>query len=108
MSPIDFFTWFVLLLTIASVVGFFVFLGLWPIKVAESRQHPQLDAIRVGSWVALIAGFAFWPLVLIWAYSQRPIVRVVDETGEGNEVGRQLRELEQRIERLEAGEGETS
>lgn len=106
MTPIDIFAWFIFLLTIASIVGIFVFLGLWPIMVADSRNHPQRDAIKVASWASLIMGAAFWPLVLVWAYSTRPSVRVMTgEEGEAAAYENRIRELEARLARLEAGKG---
>jgi prepilin signal peptidase PulO-like enzyme (type II secretory pathway) len=69
MAGIDYFAWAVFLMIVATVVGFVVFLGLWPGRVAVQRQHPYQDAITVGSWVALITGGILWPLILIWAYS---------------------------------------
>ncbi len=78
MAFIDIFSWFVLIVMVASLGAIFVFLGLWPIMVARKRNHPQLEAIKVGSWVTLILGMALWPVILIWAYTQRPLVRVVE------------------------------
>lgn len=108
MTFIDLFAWFIFLLTIASVVGIFVFLGLWPIRVAQARNHPQRDAIKVASWVALIMGAAFWPLVLVWAYSVRPTVQMTGGTDETPELERRIHRLETRLARLEAETAETS
>ena len=69
MIVIDIFAWIVFITMIASFVALFVFLGLWPGKVARKRNHPYVDAISVGSWIALIAGGVLWPLILIWAYA---------------------------------------
>lgn len=65
---IDIFAWIVLITMIGSVVMVFVWLGLWPARVAAERNHPYKDAITVGSWVFLLAGGVLWPLVLVWAY----------------------------------------
>ena len=70
MTFIDIFTWIVLLITVATAVGVFVLMGLWPGKVAAQNNHPQAEAIQIGSWVALIMGFALWPVVLVWAYTK--------------------------------------
>jgi len=69
MIVIDIFAWIVFLTMIATFVGIFAFLGMWPGKIARKRKHPYVDAITVGSWVALIAGGILWPLILIWAYA---------------------------------------
>lgn len=69
MAAIDIFAWIVLCTMVASFVAIFAFLGLWPGKVAQQRHHPYVDAIKVGSWVALITGGVLWPFILIWAYA---------------------------------------
>ncbi len=68
MSGLDIFALVVLLVMIGVAIGIFIFLGLFPGRVAKQRNHPQVDAITIGSWVALLAGGVLWPLILIWAY----------------------------------------
>ena len=52
MTFIDFFTWFVLLITIATVVVVFVFMGLWPGKVASQSNHPlKLHGLRLRRFI---------------------------------------------------------
>jgi hypothetical protein len=81
---IDIFSWVVLLTMVATGLIIFVFLGLWPAKVAKQRNHPYIDAISVGSWVLLISGGVLWPLILIWAYATPNIEDFsVSETNEG-------------------------
>jgi hypothetical protein len=74
MSFIDIFSWIVLLILVATGVGTFAFMGLWPGMVAKKRNHPQAEAIQVGSWATLILGFALWPVILIWAYTKPPVI----------------------------------
>jgi len=69
MIVIDIFAWIVFITMVASFVAIFVFLGLWPGKVARKRNHPYVDAINIGSWIALITGGVLWPLIIIWAYA---------------------------------------
>lgn len=68
MSGLDVFALIVLLVIIGSVLALFVFMGMWPGKVAKQNNHPQVEAITIGSWVALLAGGILWPIILIWAY----------------------------------------
>ena len=70
MSFIDLFTWFVLLIIVATAVGVFVFMGLWPGKVAHERNHPQADAINVCGWWGVITMGLLLPLAWIWAYTK--------------------------------------
>jgi uncharacterized BrkB/YihY/UPF0761 family membrane protein len=73
MTGLDIFALIVLLVLVSTVLAFVIFLGMWPSMVAKKNNHPQLEAITVGSWVALIAGGVLWPLILIWAYVKAPL-----------------------------------
>ena len=68
MTGIDIFSLFVMVVLVVTGLGIFVFLGTWPGRVARRSNHRQVQAITIGSWVALIAGGVLWPLVLIWAH----------------------------------------
>jgi len=101
MNLIDIFTWVVLLIMVAVVVGIFIFMGLWPGIVARRRHHPQADAITIGSWVTLLFGFVLWPVVLIWAYT-----RPADEASVASgELRQQIDALEARVAQLESDPG---
>jgi len=102
MTFIDIFTWIVLLITVATVVGVFVFMGLWPGKVASQNNHPQAEAIKIGSWVALIMGFALWPVVLVWAYTKPTNVNTAAELNE------KIVALETRLSELESTQPESN
>jgi len=83
MSGLDIFSLFVLLILLLSIIGVFIFLGLWPGRVARQRNHPQVEAITIGSWVGLLTGGVLWPLILIWAFTVNPASR--NETQRGSE-----------------------
>ncbi len=99
MSFFDIFAWVVLLLLVATGVGVIVFLGLWPAQVARARNHPQAEAIAIGSWLTLFLGFVLWPLVVIWAY-MKPVRGGAGALGDGLE--NKVEALEERLARLEA------
>lgn len=105
MSFIDIFTWIVLLIIIATVVGVFVLMGLWPGKVASQNNHPQAEAIKIGSWVALIMGFALWPVVLVWAYTKPSNSNTTENTSELNE---KMMAMETRLKQLESTQGKSN
>lgn len=86
----DIFAWVVLFLIVGTGVAVVVFLGQWPGKVARARNHPQSEAIAIGSWLALLLGFVLWPLVVIWAYIKPGAAE------------HQLVSMEKRLARLEA------
>ena len=69
MSGLDYVAWFVLCLLAMIIIGVVFFIGNLPGSVAKKRNHPNADAIVMGSWAALIFGVVLWPLVLMWAYS---------------------------------------
>jgi hypothetical protein len=81
-------------------VGILAFMGAWPGKVARARNHPQAEAIAIGSWLTLFLGFVLWPAVAIWAHL-RPVVALVP--GAGDDVTRRLHALEERVAALEGG-----
>jgi CBS domain containing-hemolysin-like protein len=97
----DVFAWFVLLLLVATAVGIFVFAGLWPGKVARARNHPAADAIAIGSWLTLLLGFVFWPVVAIWAH-MTPATTSSSEADPTTPPDASLDALEKRVADLEA------
>jgi uncharacterized BrkB/YihY/UPF0761 family membrane protein len=82
MTGLDIFALIVLLVLVSTILAFVVFLGMWPAMAAKKNNHPQLEAITVGSWVALLAGGVLWPVILIWAYIKKPTNQVVAVQGE--------------------------
>lgn len=113
MEFIDYFSWFVLLVTITTLVAVFVFMGLWPSLVAQQRSHPQADAIKIASWVTLLTGFVLWPLVLIWAYTrptatENSVTQATHSTQGENlklDTSQKIAELETRLAQLESHQG---
>jgi len=69
MSGLDYAAWFVLCLLAVIIIGVVFFIGNLPGSVAKKRNHPNADAIVMGSWATLLFGVVLWPLVLMWAYS---------------------------------------
>ncbi len=102
MSGIDIFAWVVLIVIIGSAVVVFVVLGMLPGKIAGERRHPQVEAINIASWLALIFGAVAWPLVMVWAYL-RPVARPLDQP-EDEAVRQHIANLEARIAELSSAE----
>jgi hypothetical protein len=69
MTGLDYAAWFVLVLLAIIAIGVLLFIGNFPGSVAKKRNHPNAEAIAMGSWAALLFGVVLWPLVLMWAYS---------------------------------------
>lgn len=69
MDPLSLFALIILLILLACGVGIWIFLALWPGKIAHSRKHPRAEAVAMcGYWGALTLGLLM-PLAFIWAYA---------------------------------------
>ncbi len=77
MTGLDIFTFIVMLVLVLAAIFLVVKLGALPGKIAEARQHPQADAIKVCGWIGILTLGLAWPIAFIWAYT-RPIA--VSET----------------------------
>jgi CBS domain containing-hemolysin-like protein len=60
----------VLILVPTLGIGLFWLVHILPEKVAEKREHPQKDAIKVLCLLSLFFGGLLWPLAWLWAYSK--------------------------------------
>ena len=56
MTALDYAAWFVLALLAVIIIGVVFFIGNLPGSVARKRNHPNVDAIVMGSWATLIFG----------------------------------------------------
>jgi hypothetical protein len=57
-----------------------------PGNIAQSRGHPQVDAIRICSLLGLVV-FPFWMMALLWAY-MKPVFKpypIEDDPDEATE-----------------------
>ncbi len=64
--------WFVILLVPLVGLAAFLFVHVLPEKIAEKRQHPHKDSIKVLCILSLFFGGMLWPFAWLWAYT-RPI-----------------------------------
>ena len=83
MTGLDYAAWFVLLLLAVIIIGVVFFIGNLPGSVARKRNHPNVDAIVMGSWATLLFGVVLWPLVLMWAYAPNLFVKQANTKTEG-------------------------
>ena len=85
----------VVLIALVVLIGVAVaFLGMLPGKIAKGRNHPQVEAINVASWLGIITLGVLWPFALIWAYIRPREQSAVVASDE-------LAELKSRVEALE-------
>ncbi|WP_428525680.1 DUF3302 domain-containing protein [Roseibium sp.] len=59
----------VLLVLLATLIGGWLFLAVWPGKIAKRRGHRRAEAVAMcGYWGALTLGLLM-PIAFIWAYT---------------------------------------
>jgi len=66
----DVMSWIVLVIAPVVAIGVFLIIHILPEKIAEKKQHPQLDAIKTLCLLSLVFGGMLWPLAWLWAYSK--------------------------------------
>src|SRR5688572_31137713 len=66
----DYIAVFVLIFVPALLLYVFWMIHILPEKIAEKKQHPQLDAIKTLCLLSLVFGGMLWPLAWLWAYSK--------------------------------------
>ena len=85
----------VVLIALVVLIGVAVaFLGMLPGKIAKGRNHLQVEAINVASWLGIITLGVLWPFALIWAYIRPREQSAVAGSDE-------LADLKSRVEALE-------
>ena len=106
---LDYFSLFLLCLSITAVFYLFIFIHDIPYKIAHERDHPYADAIGVAQWLALFTLEALWPLVFMWAvaHKKQPKGAPAPGTtpgapGADGDLAARLTALEQRLQKLEA------
>ena len=78
--------WVVLVVAPVIAIGVFLAVHILPEKIAENREHPQLDAIKTLCLLSLVFGGILWPLAWIWAYTKPVMHKLaygVDRTPHG-------------------------
>src|SRR6187549_2507652 len=58
--------WVVLFIAPLAGIGIFLIIHILPEKIAEKKQHPQLDAIKTLCLLSLVFGGMLWPLAWLW------------------------------------------
>jgi hypothetical protein len=66
-SMANFMSWVVLILLPLGGIYLFWMAHIYPEKVAERNNHPQLEAIKTMCLLSLFVGGLLWPVALIWA-----------------------------------------
>ena len=66
-SMANFMSWVVLIVLPLGGIYLFWMAHIYPEKVAEKNNHPQLEAIKTMCLLSLFVGGLLWPVALIWA-----------------------------------------
>ena len=69
MTGLDVFALFVMAVLVVTALWLLLFLARWPGRIAQARDHPQRDAIRVAGWLGVLTFGILWPLAFIWAHT---------------------------------------
>lgn len=68
MDFLSIFALIILIILAVAAVAVWVWLAIWPGRIAEARGHRQADAVKIcGYWGALTLGILM-PVAFIWAY----------------------------------------
>ncbi|MES0812853.1 DUF3302 domain-containing protein [Roseibium sp. SCPC15] len=63
----DYLTFLILLFVVIAFFYAMITLGGLPGKLAEKRNHPHAESVKLGGWIGLFTIFP-WIHALIWAY----------------------------------------
>jgi len=75
--------WVVLFIAPLAGIGIFLLIHILPEKIAEKKQHPQLDAIKTLCLLSLVFGGMLWPLAWLWAYTKPVLHKMAYGTDQG-------------------------
>jgi hypothetical protein len=98
MTALDIAALLVLGIVAVAVIGLLLVLAIIPGRIAQKRQHPQTDAIRVTGYLGVLFP-PLWVFAFIWAYTRPGTSEVASAVAGVNE---RVTMLEQRV-----GVGET-
>ena len=83
----DFMTWIVLIVLPPVLLYLFWIAHIYPEKLAEKNNHPQLESIKMLCLLSLFIGGLLWPFALVWAsynYGDKKKKEVVPDTSSEN------------------------
>ncbi len=67
LDTYDYLTFLILVLIVVAFFFAMITLGGLPGKLAEKRNHPHAESVKLGGWIGLFTVFP-WIHALIWAY----------------------------------------
>lgn len=82
----------VLVLVPVIAIALFWLVHILPEKIAEQRQHPQKDAVKVLCLLSLVFGGLLWPLAWILAYTKPVLYKMAYGRDKHDDYYRELAE----------------
>ncbi|MDW5290379.1 DUF3302 domain-containing protein [Formosa sp. PL04] len=92
-SMADVVSWIAIIVAPIAGIGVFLFVHVLPEKIAEKRNHPQAEAIKILCILSLFFGGLLWPLAWLWAYSKPVFYKMAYGTDQGDYHEPTLKEL---------------
>ena len=83
-SVADVVSWVAIIVVPVVGIVVFLFIHVLPERIAEKRNHPQTQAIKVLCFLSLIFGGLLWPLAWLWAYSKPVFYKMAYGTDKGD------------------------
>ncbi|WP_082210631.1 DUF3302 domain-containing protein [Flavobacterium sp. ABG] len=83
-SMADVVSWIALILAPLIGIGVFLMVHILPEKIAEKKNHPQAQAIKMLCLLSLFFGGLLWPLAWLWAYSKPVFYKMAYGTDQGD------------------------
>jgi len=100
---LNYFALVMILVVLVILYYTFIYIHELPYETAKHRNHPHKDAIYVACWLSLFTLHAIWPLVYIWALTDKePHDSTAAEGGAPHsDLADRLSQLENRLRQLE-------
>ncbi|WP_313341068.1 DUF3302 domain-containing protein [Stenotrophomonas sp.] len=76
--------WVALVVVPVALITVFWMVHILPEKIAEKRNHPQLEAIKTLCLLSLLFGGLLWPLAWLWAYTRPVLHKLAYGTDQGS------------------------
>lgn len=76
--------WVALVVVPVVLIAVFWMVHILPEKIAEKRNHPQLEAIKTLCLLSLLFGGLLWPLAWLWAYTRPVLHKLAYGTDQGS------------------------
>ena len=111
-TPFEWFTLFIWIFVLTILIYGIIAIHDIPAHIARKRNHPHADAIEAAGWVSLFTLHVLWPFLWIWAMTYKPEkeqgirqnLTAESETESVDELKSELRQMQERLDRLEAKE----